>query len=83
MLREVKNNMTAFYIVMFILFIILTAIYIFLYVRFNIVTKKKINFVRSKLTVEDQKVIDQYHKDIRVTMRELFLGVDYGTNRKK
>lgn len=75
--------MQVVYIILGVLFLCLLAIYIFMSIRLSILTKKKRKIIDNSWSVEDLIVISKYQTQMRVSLKEIFLGIDNGKNSKK
>ena len=75
--------MQVVYIILGVLFICLLAIYIFMSIRLSILSKKKRKIIDNSWSVEDLIVISKYQAQMRVSLKEIFLGIDNGKNSKK
>lgn len=75
--------MKVFYIIVVILFLILLTLYLFMSIRLNILSKKKEKLVRSSWKQNDIAIVDAYKKATRVSMKEIFLGLDNGKTSSK
>lgn len=75
--------MKVFYILVLILFFVFLALYLFMSIRLNILSKKKEKIVAKTWTEKDLQVVSDYKKATRVTLKEIFLGIDNGKASKK
>lgn len=75
--------MKIFYIIMLILFLIFLSLYIFMSLRLSYLSKKKEQMVRGFLKPEELEIVNNYKKSTRVSLREIFLGIDNGKTGKK
>lgn len=75
--------MKVFHIIVVILFLILLTLYLFMSIRLNILSKKKEKLVRSSWKQNDIAIVDAYKKATRVSMKEIFLGLDNGKTSSK
>lgn len=74
--------MKVFYAVLIILFLCLIVLYAFMSIRLNMLSKKKRKAVENSWTVQDLTVVKKYNDAVRVTLKEIFLGIDNGKNKK-
>lgn len=75
--------MKVFYIVVLILFFLFLGLYLFMSIRLNLLAKKKEKIVAKTWNEKDLQVINDYKKATRVTLKEIFLGIDNGKASKK
>ena len=75
--------MKVFYILVLILFFVFLAFYLFMSIRLNILSKRKEKIVAKTWTEKDLQVVSDYKKATRVTLKEIFLGIDNGKASKK
>ena len=75
--------MKILYIVVLVLFLLLCILYIFMSIRLNVLSKKKEQIVRGFMKPDQLQIVDDYRKSTRVTLREIFLGLDNGKASKK
>lgn len=75
--------MKVFYILMLILFLVFLGLYLFMSIRLNLLAKKKEKLVAKTWTEKDLQVVSDYKKATRVTLKEIFLGIDNGKTSKK
>ena len=75
--------MKVFYILVLILFFVFLALYLFMSIRLNILSKRKEKIVAKTWTEKDLQVVSDYKKATRVTLNEIFLGIDNGKASKK
>lgn len=75
--------MKVFYIVVLILFFLFLGLYLFMSIRLNLLAKKKEKIVAKTWNEKDLQVIVDYKKATRVTLKEIFLGIDNGKASKK
>lgn len=75
--------MKVFYILVLILFFVFFAFYLFMSIRLNILSKRKEKIVAKTWTEKDLQVVSDYKKATRVTLKEIFLGIDNGKASKK
>lgn len=75
--------MNVFYIILLSLFLIFFSLYIFMSIRLSVLSKKKEKYVRSVWKEDDVKLVDVYRRSTRVSLKEIFLGLDNGKVGKK
>lgn len=75
--------MKVFYIVVLIMFFVFLGLYIFMSIRLNLLSKKKEKIVAKTWVEKDLQVVADYKKATRVTLKEIFLGIDNGKASKK
>lgn len=75
--------MKVFYILVLIMFFVFLGLYIFMSIRLNLLSKKKEKIVAKTWVEKDLQVVDNYKKATRVTLKEIFLGIDNGKASKK
>lgn len=75
--------MKVLYILVLIFFPVLFCLYIFMSIRLNLLSKKKEKIVAKTWLEKDLQVVNDYKKATRVTLKEIFLGIDNGKASKK
>ena len=70
--------MQVFYIILICIFIALVIMYFFMSIRLSLLTKKKVKQVNDTWDIEKLVVIKEYKDATRVTLKEIFLGIDNG-----
>lgn len=70
--------MQVFYVILLCIFIALIVLYVFMSIRLTILTKKKIKAVENSWDVNKLVVVKEYKDATRVTLKEIFLGIDNG-----
>ena len=75
--------MKVFYIIVLILFFVFLGLYLFMSIRLNLLAKKKEKIVAKTWIEKDLQVVNDYKKATRVTLKEIFLGIDNGKASKK
>lgn len=74
--------MQVFYTVLIIVFLCLVVLYAFMSIRLNMISKKKRKTIENSWTVQDLTVVKKYNDAVRVTLKEIFLGIDNGKSKK-
>lgn len=75
--------MQVFYVILICVFIVLVILYAFMSIRLTILTKKKVKNVENSWDVNKLVIIKDYKDATRVTLKEIFLGIDNGKVSKK
>ena len=75
--------MKVFYIIVLILFFVFLGLYLFMSIRLNLLAKKKEKIVAKTWLEKDLQVVNDYKQATRVTLKEIFLGIDNGKASKK